>query len=264
MCGLRITTDPFTFTFTDSANNDDVLVTSEDAHFYMSDKYLQLDLTLPSQRIFGLGERQHEFSIKEGTWTMWSNSDVPSYDIGNGGKSGKGVHPFALVQTKNPGVYFGIYFRNSNAQSPIVQYKDEGKSVLSFISTGGNIEMYFFWKGTAKQIIQQYQNFIGKPNLPPFWSLGWHAGSLNYATLGDLQAMIKGYSDEGMPLEAIWLNNYVYQAGANFKIDTNKYPALSSFRTTLDATNQKLVLTVNTGLDATNIGDDYIIQGQAG
>ena len=120
MCGLSIETNPFTFTFTGSADNNNVLVTSKNAHFLMTDKYLQLDLQLPSQHIFGLGERQRQFAIKEGTWTMWASDATPEYDDGTGGKSGQGVHPFALVQSKQPGVYFGIYFRNSNAQSPIV------------------------------------------------------------------------------------------------------------------------------------------------
>jgi alpha-glucosidase (family GH31 glycosyl hydrolase) len=52
--------------------------------------------------------------------------------------------------------------------------------------------------------------------------------------------------------------------GANFKVDTTAYPDLSAFRTTLENTNQKLVLSINTGLDATSLNDQYIIQGQAG
>ena len=85
MCGLSIETNPFTFTFTDSKDNDSVLVTSKNSHFYMTDKYIQLDLQLPSQRIYGLGERQHEFTIGEGTWTMWANDGEANYDSGNGG-----------------------------------------------------------------------------------------------------------------------------------------------------------------------------------
>lgn len=88
MCGLSIETNPFTFTFTDSANDNDVLVTSKNAHFLMTDKYLQLDLQLPSQKIFGLGERQREFAIKEGTWTMWARDGISGYDDGQGGNSG--------------------------------------------------------------------------------------------------------------------------------------------------------------------------------
>jgi alpha-glucosidase len=227
----------------------------------MTDKYIQLDLQLPSQRIYGLGERQHEFTIGEGTWTMWANDDVAGYDSGSGGQSSHGVHPFALVQSKQPGNYFGVFFRNSNAQSPIVVYNDDGTSVLSYVTTGGNIEIYFFWKGTAKQIISQYQNFVGKPNLPPFWSLGWHAGSKSYTSLTALQANVKAYSDAGIPLEAVWVDSSFAVGGANFMVDTKAYPDLSAFRTTLGATNQKLVLSLNTGLDATSLSDKYIIEG---
>ena len=34
---------------------------------------MQLDLHLPSRRIFGLGERTSEFTLGEGTWTMWAS-----------------------------------------------------------------------------------------------------------------------------------------------------------------------------------------------
>jgi len=81
----------------------------------MTDKYIQLDLNLPSQRIYGLGERNHEFGLEEGTWTMWANDKKPEYDEGTGGKGTQGVHPFALVQSATPNVFFGIFFRNTNA-----------------------------------------------------------------------------------------------------------------------------------------------------
>jgi alpha-glucosidase (family GH31 glycosyl hydrolase) len=76
----------------------------------------------------------------------------------------------------------GIYFRNSNAMSPVIRYTDGGKSVLSYISTGGNIEIYFMQRASAKEIISMYLNIVGKPNLPPFWALGWHASSPLYTT----------------------------------------------------------------------------------
>lgn len=74
-----------------------------------------MDFQLPSQRLYGFGERTREFSLGEGTWTMWAHGKNNVYDDGLGGKSSYGVHPFVLVQSKKPGDYFGIYFRNSNA-----------------------------------------------------------------------------------------------------------------------------------------------------
>ena len=50
------------------------------------DKYLQVDIALPSQRIFGLGERNREFLLDQGTWTMWANGQETPYDDGTGMK----------------------------------------------------------------------------------------------------------------------------------------------------------------------------------
>jgi alpha-glucosidase len=38
-----------------------------------------------------------------------------------------------------------------------LQHKDDGGSTLSYITTGGKLDIYFFWKGSAKDIIKQYQ-----------------------------------------------------------------------------------------------------------
>jgi hypothetical protein len=75
-CGLELdasTDSPFSFKFVDTRNNSNVLLHTKDSNFYMTDKYIQLDMQLPSQRIYGLGERNREFTLGEGTWTMWAN-----------------------------------------------------------------------------------------------------------------------------------------------------------------------------------------------
>ena len=75
-----------------------------------------------------------------------------------------------------------MFFRNSNAQSPVIKYKDDGTSTLSYITTGGQIEMYFFIHGNVKTIIKEYHNLIGLAYLPPFWAMGWQQASKSYLT----------------------------------------------------------------------------------
>jgi len=58
-----------------------------------------------------------------------------------------------MYQTEKMGQFAGIFFRNSNYQSPTVVFNEDGTSTLSYITTGGNIEAYFFMKGTPKEII---------------------------------------------------------------------------------------------------------------
>jgi alpha-glucosidase (family GH31 glycosyl hydrolase) len=155
---------------------------------------MQIDFMLPSQNIFGFGERTREFKLGQGTWTMWANGQDSQYDDGKGMKQSYGVHPFALIQTSDkPGQFMGIWFRNTNAMSPVITHKDDGKAVLSYITIGGKIHAYFFMQGTAKEIISRYQDIAGKPRLPPFWALGWHTSSLSYKTFDDVSSNVASY-----------------------------------------------------------------------
>lgn len=86
---------------------------------------------------------------------MWASGQQPEYDDGSGGKQGSGVHPFALIQTSKPDEFMGVFFRNSNAMSPLITYNGSG-STLSFITTGGQLQIYFFFQGSPKQIIKAY------------------------------------------------------------------------------------------------------------
>ena len=42
-----------------------------------------------------------------------------------------------------------MFFRNSNAQSPLLIFNNDGTSTLSYITTGGILEVYFFVRGSA-------------------------------------------------------------------------------------------------------------------
>jgi len=148
-----------------------------------------MDFNLPSQNVYGFGERIHEFGLQEGAWNMWANGQASPYDDGLSGRKGTyGVHPFVLVQGKRKDDFYGIYFRNSNAQTPILTFNTnpisgEKTSKLSYITTGGQLEIYFFIHGSALDIIKKYQDVMGaKPKLPPFWSLGWMQASYKWST----------------------------------------------------------------------------------
>jgi len=52
----------------------------------MQDKYTQIDMAVPSNRIYGLGERESGFALGEGAWSMWSTQNEAEFDDGYGGK----------------------------------------------------------------------------------------------------------------------------------------------------------------------------------
>ena len=73
MLGFQYNANPFSFSFRDVMDPTNVYVDTTGQTLVFMDKYIQMDLTLPSQRIYGLGERVREFNLTEGTWTMWSS-----------------------------------------------------------------------------------------------------------------------------------------------------------------------------------------------
>jgi alpha-glucosidase (family GH31 glycosyl hydrolase) len=167
---------PFNFRFFDNFKPSNLFVSTEDQSLIFSDKYIQMDFALPSNQVTGFGERLTSHRLGEGAWGMWASgtTDEDSQDSGRGRGGKYGVHPFLLIRSREAQKYIGMYFRNANAQLPIIRWDDQQKqNILSYITLGGQIEVYFFISGTAKEVVQDYQRIFGKPQLPPFWSLGW-------------------------------------------------------------------------------------------
>jgi len=120
-----------------------------------------MDFTLPSDQIYGFGERIHATKLDQGAWTMWNKNKGPKLDDGYGrGVQSYGTHPFLLYKNPVNNKFGGIFFRNSNNQSPIIVFELVGDNIqtnLSYITTGGKMEVYFFFDGTAEEIIRMYQ-----------------------------------------------------------------------------------------------------------
>jgi alpha-glucosidase len=146
-------------------------------------------MKVPTAHIYGFGERMRGFELGRGAWTMWSQGADGEYDDGRGGKQLAGMHPFCLIKASSSDEFFGIFFRSTNAQAPIVTYRDN-YNLLSYVTTGGNLDINFFGRGTAKEVIANYQRLIGTPQLPPFWALGWHASSNAWDSLDQLKGVV--------------------------------------------------------------------------
>lgn len=87
----------FEFSFSDPLIAGNTFINTSNCSLVFMDKFIQMDFHLPSQNLFGFGERIHEFGLKEGAWNMWAHGQPSPYDDGTGRKGGYGVHPFILI-----------------------------------------------------------------------------------------------------------------------------------------------------------------------
>lgn len=252
MSNFKLNLNPFSFEI-GSTYSDKTLITTQNLTCYLLDKYMQIDFLLPSQNLYGLGERKREFKLGQGTWTMWANGQETPYDDGTGMKQTYGVHPFVLVQANDaPDQFLGMWFRNTNGMSPVITHKEDGSSIFSYITIGGKIHAYFFMQGTAKQIIARYQDIAGKPRLPPFWALGWHSSSYSYQTFDDMNKNVQAYNTNKIPLDGIWFDIPYMKDFEDFSVDTNsKFKFDITVAEQWQAANKKLIPIIDAGLSNT-------------
>jgi alpha-glucosidase (family GH31 glycosyl hydrolase) len=146
----------------------------------------------------------------------------------------------------------GIWFRNTNAMSPIITHKDDGSAVMSYITTGGKIHAYFFMQGTAKEIIARYQTIAGKPRLPPYWSMGWHSSSYGYKTFDAVKANVDAYTTAKIPLDGVWFDIPYMENYADFSVDTTgAFKFDKTTAATWQTANKKLIPIIDAGISYT-------------
>lgn len=91
------------------------------------------------------------------------------------------------------------------------------------------------------EVVRVYHALIGKPTLPPLWSLGWGQGRLGYQNTSVLQTVFESYQNNSLPLETIWHDvDYMSQAKA-FTIDDIDFSDLKDFVTKIQGDNRRYV-----------------------
>jgi len=51
--------------------------------------------------------------------------------------------------------------------------KGGSSTEIDYLTTGGGLDFMIYYGNTAEEVIKLYHGTIGKPGLPPFWSLGY-------------------------------------------------------------------------------------------
>ena len=74
----------FNMNVTEKASGN-VILSTKDQRFIMMKQYLEIGFRVRATRFFGLGERNGDFFLKPGNYTLLGSSDADfSYDLGQG------------------------------------------------------------------------------------------------------------------------------------------------------------------------------------
>lgn len=213
-----------------------------------SDQFIQITSLLPSNFLYGLGENQESF-LHSFDWqrvTLFNADQVPL-----DGVNAYGSHPFYLLMEESS-LSHGVYLHNSNAMDVTLQ----PTPAITYRTIGGILEFYFFLGPSPADVIQQYTELIGRPFLPPYWSLGFHLCRFQYGSLEKTKEVMQRNIDAGIPLDVQWNDIDYMDKRKDFSYGDN-FAGLPEFIEELHRTGRHYIPIIDPGISSSYPSGQY-------
>ncbi|XP_060050634.1 sucrase-isomaltase, intestinal-like isoform X2 [Erinaceus europaeus] len=215
-----------------------------------SNQFLQLTTSLPSSSIYGFGEQEHssfKHDMKFVKLGMFSRdqSPVPLSNL-------YGVHPFYMC-VENDFNTHGVLFLNSDAQDVILSPHPS----LTFRTIGGVLDFYIFLGPTPEEVVQQYTEAIGRPHLPPYWSLGFQLCRWGYNNLEELRKTVDRVRQFDIPQDVQYGDIDSMERQMDFTYDKANFLGLPEYIKELKSLGLHYVITLNPFLSKDEPPDTY-------
>ena len=219
----------------------EIIFSTVDKDFFFGENYAEISTSIPTEHLFGLGERTTTFKIKSGIYTLYNKDLYGEIEDGKGnGKNRYGSHPMYLMKEKS-GNYHINYLRNSYPMDVIVKHN---KKSLTYKVVGGVLDFTLFLGNENPEIVtKKYHKFLGGYTLPPFWSMGFHQCRWGYKNLNMIEDVIKGYTDNDIPLDTVWMDIDYMNDYQPFTVDESRYD-LDRFKKILKEFKKKFVMII--------------------
>jgi alpha-D-xyloside xylohydrolase len=235
------------------------------------DQYLEISTQLPNTAsLFGLGESTRPDGLKlphNQTSTLFAtdtgavNVNVDLY----------GSYPY-YIDVREKGVAHGVLLLNSNGMD--VTYGLDGTS-LTFRVVGGIFDFYFFPGPSAKAVVAQYTQLVGRPAPMPYWSFGFHQCRWGYRNVSMDRYVVEHFKEANIPLDTMWNDIDYMDEYKDFTTDPIQFPIpeLRAFVDELHENGQHYVMIIDPGISIAysdygtlnrGLKDDIFLKNQNG
>uniref|UniRef100_A0A8C5CRF0 alpha-glucosidase n=1 Tax=Gadus morhua TaxID=8049 RepID=A0A8C5CRF0_GADMO len=207
------------------------------APLVFADQYLQLSARLPSHNIYGLGEHVHKQYRHDTNWKTWPIFTRDAFP--NGGTHNLyGHYPFFLCLEDESGKSFGVFLMNSNAMEVTLQ----PAPAVTYRTIGGILDFYVLFGDTPEQVVQEFLELIGRPVIPPYWSLGFQLSRWNYGSLEEVKRTVERNRAVDLPYDIQYTDIDYMEDKKDFTYDKNLFADLPQFADYLHEKGQRYIL----------------------
>ncbi|KAF0688809.1 Aste57867_19631 [Aphanomyces stellatus] len=236
-------------------------------------QFLELSTAVPSPpRFFGLGEHVGPLlgAAAGDHYTLWTRdrmADRENAHTDAGGDNVYGVYPFYLrVEDEthdddHPHHAHGLYLFNSNAIEVVAL-----PHAISLRAVGGILDFFVFLGPSAPAVAAQFTALVGRPMLPPYWSLGYHLCRYHYKSLEQVRGVVHKMRAARMPQDTQWTDIDVLDGYYDFTWNNMSFPAAgvrAFIETDLHAHDQHYIPIVDAGIGVSRAADPAYVDGLA-
>lgn len=193
-----------------------------------------------SDRIYGLGENVR--GINKRGWIYESNcSDQPNHTEGQ--HSLYGAHNFFVVDGKEQ---FGVFLDYPGKLILDMAYTKIDE--IRITPEDWNMDVYIIEGKDILTIIKEFRTLIGRSYIPPKWAFGYGQSRWGYQSADDIRKVVKGYRDNGIPLDSVYMDIDYMERFKDFTINEETFPDFPEFVKEMEKEHIHLVPIIDAGV----------------
>src|SRR3989304_5618291 len=195
----------------------------------------------PGENYYGFGEKSGRLNKRDEHLTMW-NTDIPAYKADTDPLY-ESVPFFYGIRN---GKAYGIFFDNSYRTS--FDMGKESDTRYSFGASGGEMNYYFFFGPSPRDILSRFTELVGRMPLPPLWSLGYQQCRWSYTPDKRVREIAKNFRDRRIPADVIYLDIDYMEGYRIFTWNKERFPDPAGMIKDLSKDGFRIAVIVDPGI----------------
>lgn len=202
--------------------------------------------------IYGLGETVR--GINKRGWVYVSENEDRSFHLEDA-RSLYSAHNFLLLSGPEP---LGLFFDYPGRISFDAGFTK--KDILTVSCDHADLYLYEITGESLKEICRTFRKMTGRSYIAPKWAMGFGQSRWGYKNEEDFRQVVKGYRENHIPLDAVYMDIDYMDAYKDFTVDREKFPDLGSFVSEMKDQKVHLVPIIDAGIKQEE-GYDVCMEG---
>ncbi|MBE5878007.1 MAG: alpha-glucosidase [Lachnospiraceae bacterium] len=201
----------------------------------------------PEDVIYGLGQANRGIN-KRGYIYVSNCADDPNHTEEK--VSLYGAHNFIVID--GPKCKKGFFFDYPGKLEFDIGYTK--RDLLKVSCERADLYVYEIDGESAYDIVKQFRKIIGKSYIAPKFAFGFGQSRWGYRTQEDFERVVRGYRDNRIPMDMLYLDIDYMESYKDFTIDNDRIPDFKDFVEKMKAQNIHLIPIIDAGV---KIEDGY-------